>query len=233
METMAQSPADTGAVSHAGVPAVTLATPVCRFEDFLGATAADRLLDDACRAQLEHLAAERGQDAQIPSTIGLGVGFIVGPGSGVGSSIPPPGDPCRMKYRIGRNFWLLVTTVLGPLFAMTVSPPQHGRFPPWDFWCAPPDAHAFSEPCPQYEAAGLPAAACACAANPPAIPTATVVAVISTASRPRMVLSITTTSSIELQCVTGRMVLVTVCDDSRRHTERPQDHPIAERTHSP
>lgn len=115
METMAQSPADTGAVSHAGVPAVTLATPVCRFEDFLGATAADRLLDDACRAQLEHLAAERGQDAQIPSAIGLGVGFIVGPGSGVGSSIPPPGDPCRMKSRIGRNAWLLVTTVFGPV----------------------------------------------------------------------------------------------------------------------
>lgn len=67
METMAQSPTNTGQVSHAGQSAVTLATPVCRFEDFLGAAAADRLLEDACRAQLEHLAAERGQDAQIPS----------------------------------------------------------------------------------------------------------------------------------------------------------------------
>jgi hypothetical protein len=68
VETMAQSPADTVVVSHARQSAVTLATPVCRFEDFLGAAAADRLLEDACRAQLEHLAAEgHGQDARVPA----------------------------------------------------------------------------------------------------------------------------------------------------------------------
>ncbi|MER7921377.1 MULTISPECIES: 2OG-Fe(II) oxygenase [unclassified Streptomyces] len=64
---MAQSPADAVAVPHVRQPAVTLATPVCRFEDFLGAAAADRLLEDACRAQLEHLAAERGQGAPVPA----------------------------------------------------------------------------------------------------------------------------------------------------------------------
>ncbi|MFE9848280.1 hypothetical protein ACFYPN_05605 [Streptomyces sp. NPDC005576] len=64
---MAQSPAGIGAVSHARQPAVTLATPVCRFEDFLGAAGADRLLEDACRAQLEHLTAVHGQVARIPS----------------------------------------------------------------------------------------------------------------------------------------------------------------------
>lgn len=65
MGTKAESLTDGVAVSHGRRPAVTLATPVCRFEDFLGAAAADRLLEDACGALSEHLAADRGPDARI------------------------------------------------------------------------------------------------------------------------------------------------------------------------
>ncbi|MFI7273840.1 2OG-Fe(II) oxygenase [Streptomyces sp. NPDC049879] len=53
-------------MSRTGSPLVTLATAVCRFDDFLGAAAADRLLEGACLAQREHMAAERGADAPVP-----------------------------------------------------------------------------------------------------------------------------------------------------------------------
>ncbi|MFI1890098.1 2OG-Fe(II) oxygenase [Streptomyces jumonjinensis] len=66
MGTIAEYPVESAAVSRTGSPAVTLATAVCRFEDLLGATAADRLLEDAYAAQLEHMAAERGRAAQMP-----------------------------------------------------------------------------------------------------------------------------------------------------------------------